>query len=361
MDVAMFQTPFMRPERNPHQIFRWAVEQAIEADQAGLTEYWIGEHRTLNWESIPDPELVISACALNTERIKFGPGAHLLPYYHPSTLAVQVAWLSRILEGRYILGVGAGAYPSDAALNGFTDLSKNHAMMSEALEIMQLVWKAEPFEFKGTYWDAGYPDAEEGHEWRDLTPYGGHVDIGMTGLSENSPSMKYAGEHGFIPLSVYAGDRFLRTHWQNYEAAAKANGYNVDRSVHHVVRDVLVAETDAEAKRWAVDGAMGHAWNEYLLPTYKRFGILQGLLHDPSLDLDAIDLDYLAEHVWIVGSPETVTEKFQRWFDELGGFGTIMFYGHDYLDNPEPWIQSMNLLAKEVAPRVQLPAATAAS
>ncbi len=363
MDVAMFQTPFQRPERSAREVFEWAVAQAIEADQAGYTEYWVGEHATLNWESIPNPELVISACARETQRIKCGPGAHLLPYHHPATLAIQTAWMSRVLEGRYMLGVGAGAYPSDAALRGITDLSVNHPMMEEALEIMQMVWKCEPFHFEGKFWTAGYPEAEEGSahgEWRDLSPYGGTMQIGMTGLSERSPSIAYAGARGWYPLSVYAGDAFLKQHWSDYSAAAADAGLSPDRSVHHVVRDVLIADTDAEAKKLAVDGALGHAWEQYLLPTYKRFGILKGLLHDPDMNLDEIDLDYLAEHVWIVGSVDTVVEKFQAWQDHLGGFGTIIQYSHDYGDDPKPWVESMHLLAKEVAPRVKMPAPAAA-
>jgi alkanesulfonate monooxygenase SsuD/methylene tetrahydromethanopterin reductase-like flavin-dependent oxidoreductase (luciferase family) len=361
----MFQTPLQRPERTPRQVFDWAVRQAIEADQAGYSEYWVGEHATLNWESIPNPELVISACARETEKIKFGPGAHLLPYYHPATLAVQVAWLSRVLEGRYMLGVGAGAYPSDAALRGLTDLQLNHEMMEEALEIMNRIWECKPFHFEGKFWNAGYPELEgEGGthgEWRDLSPHGGKVAIGMTGLSERSPSITYAGTHGYMPLSVFAGDAFLKQHWKDYEAAATAAGRTADRSVHHVLRDAFVAETDAKAKKLAIEGALGYAWSQYLLPTYKRFGILNGLLHDPNMDVEKVDLDYLAEHVWIVGSVDTVVEKFQAWIDDIGGFGTFLQYSHDYADNPEPWLESMRLLSQEVAPRVKMPApATAA-
>jgi 3,6-diketocamphane 1,6-monooxygenase len=354
MQVAMFQTPLQPPERSPRQVFDWAVDQAIVADQAGFTEYWIGEHATLNWESIPSPELVISACVRETSTLKFGPGAHLLPYTHPASLALQVAWLSRVLEGRYILGVGAGAYPSDAALRGFADLSRNHEMLFEALDIMEMVWNADaPFHFKGRFWSCGYPDSEDGHgAWRDISPYGGRVDIGVTALSKRSPSIRMAGERGFIPLSVYAGDDFLRSHWRDYEESAAAGGKVADRSVHHVLRDVFVGETDAQAKRDAIEGGLGRAWREYLLPTYKRFGIINELVED-GVDPLSVDVEYLAEHVWICGSPDTVVEKFDAWREEVGEFGTIMIYSHDYSTNPEPWIQSMNLLAQEVAPRVK--------
>ena len=41
------------------------------------------------------------------------------------------------------------------------------------------------------------------------------------------------------------------------------------------------------------------------------------------------------------------------WCDELGGpFGTLLVYSYDYLDAPQAWEHSMDLLANAVAPRV---------
>jgi alkanesulfonate monooxygenase SsuD/methylene tetrahydromethanopterin reductase-like flavin-dependent oxidoreductase (luciferase family) len=352
MKVGMFQTPFMRPERSAAQVFDWAVRQAITADECGFTEYWIGEHATLNWEGIPCPELVIAAVANQTKTIKLGPLAHLLPYYHPSTLAIQTAWLSQILKGRYMLGIANGAYPTDAALRGLTDMSKNHKMMLEAIEIMERVWKAEPFEFAGEFWKAGFPKSDPAHPLRDVRPYGGKMPIAVTGLSANSPSITYAGAHGYLPASVYAGNAFLRNHFEMYAAAAVKHGHPAERSLHRVVRDVVVADTDAEARRLAIKG-IGKAWRDYIKPTYERFGVLKGLLHDESVNPADVDVEYLADHVWIVGSPQTVLEKFQHWFHELGGgFGTLLIYSHDYLDDPKPWEESMRRLASEVAPRL---------
>lgn len=357
MDAAVFQTPFLAPERSARQVFQWCVDQAVVHDLAGYTEYWVGEHATQTWESIPNPELVIGAAALQTERIKLAPGAHLLPYHNPGSLAIQVAFLTQVLQGRYILGIGAGAYPADGALRGVTDMSVNHPMMLECLDLMEKVWAGEPFHEQGTYFAAGFPESTPGHPLRShILPYGGKVDIGCTGLSPNSPSIRLAGERGWLPLSVYAGDEFLQNHWDTYKTAAEGAGRTADRSAHHVVRDVVVADTDAEAKKLALEGGMGRAWGEYLLPVYKQFGILQGLIKDPSTtSMDDVDLDYLAEHVWIVGSPETCIEKFQACFDETGGWGTHMLYSHDYIDNPEPWNESVRRFAQEVAPKVSLP------
>jgi alkanesulfonate monooxygenase SsuD/methylene tetrahydromethanopterin reductase-like flavin-dependent oxidoreductase (luciferase family) len=354
MKVGMFQTPFLRPERSAKQVFDWAVRQAIVAEEAGFTEYWVGEHGTLTWESIPSPELVISAIASQTKRIKLGPLAHLLPYHHPATLAVQSAWMSQILEGRYMLGVATGAYPTDAALRGITDMSQNHRMMLESISIMQRIWKAEPFDFQGEFWKAGFPSVGVKNHLRDVRPYGGGMPMAMTGLSAPSPSIAFAAKNGYIPASVYAGNDFLRSHFESYARISAENGRKSDRSIHRVVRDVFIADTDAEAKRIAINCGLGRAWMEYLLPTYKMFGVLKGLLRKPTDDIDSVDVDYLADHVWIVGSPKTVTEKFEKWFDDLGGpFGTVLIYSHDYIDDPKPWEESMRCLATEVAPKLK--------
>lgn len=353
MQIGMFQTPFMIPGRSAAQVFDWAVRQAVVADEAGFSEYWVGEHGTLNWELIPSPELVIAAAASQTKRIILGPLAHLLPYHHPATLAIQTAWMSQVLQGRYMLGVATGAYPTDAALRGIKDMSKNHKMMIEAIDIMERVWKAEPFEFQGEFWNAGFPKSDPAKPLRDVRPWGGKMQLAMTGLSAPSPSITFAGVHGFIPASVYAGNKFLRSHFDTYAEGAAAQGRAYDRSVHRVVRDVLVADTDEEARRLAINGPLGHAWMEYLKPTYERFGVLKGLLHDPSVDPADVDAEYLAEHVWIVGSPETVAAKFEKWFDELGGpFGTLLIYSHDYYDDPKPWEESMQRLVSEVVPKL---------
>lgn len=353
MQVAMFQTPFVPPSRTPKEVFKWAVDQAVTADQADFTEYWIGEHAMQAWESIPNPELVIAAAALETEKIRLGPGAHLLPYHQPGSLALQVSFLTHVTEGRYVLGVGAGAYPDDAAIRGITDMSKNHEMELESLEIMEKIWSGEPFKYEGKYWSSSVAENDPSHPHRDVRPFGGKVDIGVTGLSAKSPSIKFAGERGYMPLSVYAGDDFLKQHWATYSEAAAGAGRDASRSIHHVVRDVFVGETDQEARKAAIEGGMGQAWANYILPVYKRFGILGGLIKHPGMDPQDIDLEYLADNVWMVGSVETVTAKINEFNEGVGGFGVLMPYSYDYMDTPEVWNNSLELLGKEVMPMVK--------
>jgi 3,6-diketocamphane 1,6-monooxygenase len=365
MKIGLIHIPYVSPRRTSRETFEWSLRLAVEADRAGVDEMMITEHATEAWEPIPNPELVIAAAALQTERIKFAPMAHLLPYHNPASLALQVGWLSQILEGRYFLGIGAGAYPNDGLVRGHQDLSENHVMLQEALDVMHRVWAREPFLFEGKHFRAGFPEPipqggpeDEDHLISDFSPWGGSVDIAVTGLSPVSSSMRIAGANGYIPVSVYSGAAALKAHWETYAEAAHSAGRVPDQHLHHVSHDVLIADTDAEAKRLAVEGGLGQTWQRYLLPLFKRMRPerFQGFLDAvPGSTLADVTPDWLAEHVWIVGSPETVREKLSALFEASGGWGTLNLQTHDYIDDPKPWLESMRRLVEEVAPHVSLP------
>ena len=98
---------------------------------------------------------------------------------------------------------------------------------------------------------------------------------------------------------------------------------------------------------------MGRMMREYFLPLLGQFGFLEYLKVDPSEPDSDITPEYCAKHNWIVGSPSTVAEKIERIYHEVGGFGQLLVFGFDYLDNPKAWHHSLELLAKEVLPKVQ--------
>ncbi len=120
-----------------------------------------------------------------------------------------------------------------------------------------------------------------------------------------------------------------------------------------MVREVFVAETDAEAMRLSVGGMMGRMMREYFLPLLGNFGFLEFLKHDPSVPDSDVTPEYCARHNWLIGSPATVAEKLERVYRDVGGFGNLLVFGFDYADNPEAWHNSLRLLAQEVAPRVR--------
>jgi alkanesulfonate monooxygenase SsuD/methylene tetrahydromethanopterin reductase-like flavin-dependent oxidoreductase (luciferase family) len=97
---------------------------------------------------------------------------------------------------------------------------------------------------------------------------------------------------------------------------------------------------------------MGRMMAEYWLPLLGQVGFLPFFKHDPDVPDEAVTPAYCAEHNWLVGSPDTVAAKLRRAYDDVGGFGTLLLFGFDYLEDPEAWHTSMRLLAEEVMPQV---------
>lgn len=370
METGLIFHPYMRPGRTARQTFDWGVQSSIAADKAGFTSMMISEHASQIWENIPNPELIMAAAALQTKTIKFAPMAHLLPHQHPTKLAMTIGWLSQILEGRYFLGIGAGAYPAASYMHGIRgeaqDTERLNDMVRESLFIMEKIWAREPFFYEGKYWKAGFPEEEaaeteedEQHRLADYSPWGGSPEIAVTGFSKNSPSMRLAGEKNFKPVSIFSGLDALKRHWEIYSEANIKAGHTPNRQRHAVSHTIYVGDTDAEAKREVMEGPIGYCFQKYLIPIWRRFGMMDGFAKDHGIDPIAADLEFLVDKVFIVGSPDTVVEKINELFHKCGGWGTLQIESHDYYDDPSAWFHSLELAAKEVAPRISLPGQSA--
>jgi alkanesulfonate monooxygenase SsuD/methylene tetrahydromethanopterin reductase-like flavin-dependent oxidoreductase (luciferase family) len=321
--------PSHPPERSVGDGARRDLEELESLDALGFEEAWIGEHFTASWEPCPAPDLLIAQALLRTTRIRLGPLGHLLPYHHPVALAHRVAYLDHLARGRYQLGVGISALPTDHDLFGLdSGGGANRRMTFESLDVMTRLWTEGARDFRGEFW------------------------IAIAGLTRGSENHKLAGEKGYLPvsLSVSPDASVTAQHWEAVVEGAARSGRTPDRNDWRIIRDVYVAPTDAEARRLAVGGMMGRCWREFLLPTYLGLGLGRFLKHDPSLPDEAIDLEYLADHLWFVGSPRTVADRIQDLQRQTGGFGRLIIVSYDSTDEREAWDRSLRLLVDEVLP-----------
>ncbi len=348
--------PSHPPERPLYEGYRWDLAQLELLDRIGFDEAWIGEHFTAPWEPNPAPDLLIAQALLRTQRIKLAPGAHLLPYHHPVELAHRVAFLDHIAQGRYMLGVGISALPSDLLLFDVDAAAgENRRMTLEALEIMIGLWTKGAIRHDGAFWRVRPPETPFPFLRVHIQPFQKpHPPIGIAGLSPGSETLKIAGERGFMPLSIALNTAHVASHWDSVLAGAERSGRTPDRGQWRLVKEVYVAETDAEARQAARRGAMGRCWEEYLLPFYLGNGMGPHFKAHPSHPESAIDVDYLIEHHWLVGSPATVAEKLAGLQRATGGFGGLLVMVYDFSSEEERWEASLRLLVSEVLPRVSL-------
>lgn len=353
MKFGAFMMPNNPPHRGTLDAHRHNLDYICFLDKAGYDEVWVGEHYTTPWEPCPSPDLLIAQAIDRTTSIKLATGAFLLPYHHPAELAQRIAYLDHMAEGRLIIGVGAGGFPGDWQLFNVDAMAgQNREMMAESLEIMIRLWTStEPFRHKGKYWTVQRP-ADEPPTRFHLHPYQKpHPPIGITALSPNSPTMKLAGSAGYIPLNIGLSNQYLKDNWKIVEQAAHEAGREADRSLWRLGRDVLVADTDKEAMRRALEGPIGMVWGQYLLPLFTQFGMLGVMKHRPDVADADVTLKYLAEFNWLVGSADTVADKLAAAVHESGGFGCLLTMGYDHLDHFDQWRESKRAFIDEVAPR----------
>lgn len=363
MDLGLIVMPNHPPERTPYEGAKWDLQVLSWADELGYKEAWFGEHFTVKWEPHPAPDMLIAQALMVTDKITLAAGAHLLPYHHPIELAHRVAFLDQLARGRYIFGIGTGAFPSDAQLFG-VDKAQSQEMTLEALEIIEGLWTADQdrFQYEGKYWTIDFTNENPELTGLFIKPYQQPgPPIGMAGLSPGSSTLKLAGQRGFIPLSLNLSHSYLASHWEAYEAGAQSAGAVADRRKWRVSRDIFVAETDEEAMRLCLEGMMARTYREFFIPFFKLGGLDKYMVPDPATQLT---VEWLAENAWLVGAPETVAEKLQEQYNAAGGWGVLNLQAWDYSDNPDAWRQCLELLAKEVVPRLELrdidPAAIAA-
>ena len=355
MDFGLFTMPSHPPERDLREGHEWDLQTLRWADEYGFTEAWIGEHHTAPWEPHPSPDLLVAQSLKETSNIRLGPGGFLLPYHHPAELANRVAILDHMAAGRLNFGVAASGLPSDWAMFNVDGMSgQNREMTREALDIILRLWTdPEPFDYKGKYWNVSKTNVMFDTLRPHLRPLQDpHPPIGVAGLSKNSDTLKMAGERGFIPMSLNLNPAYVGSHWEAVEEGAAKVGRGAHRGEWRLVREILVAETDEEAMRFSAGDMMGRMMGEYFLPLLANFGFTDFLKHHPEVPDADVTPEYCARHNWVIGSPDTVVEKLEQVYEEVGGFGTLLVFCFDYAHAPEIWRNSFRLLMEEVAPRV---------
>ncbi|HXD58691.1 MAG TPA: LLM class flavin-dependent oxidoreductase [Thermoleophilaceae bacterium] len=358
MKLGLFLMPCHPPGRPLGDANRWNLEVIEHADRLGYDEAWIGEHFTVPWEPVPAPDLIVAQALQTTERIRLGPGAHIVPFHIPGVLAARLAFLDHASGGRLNVAFTQGTSTTDwrSFRPDVTEEREKGELMTEGMDLILKYWtEPGPWQFEGRHFRAEQvgehpPESEllAHHVYPLQRP---HPPIALAGIGASSYSMWLCGQRGWIPMSLDVAPRIVTQHWSRVEEGAAEAGREAHRSDWRVVKEVLVAETDAEARRLALEGCLGRYFSEFTLPLFRSWGVMDLVKDDPELPDSEVDIDYLCDR-WLVGSVETVTSKLRELQEKVGGFGTLLVLGMDYSERPEVWFESMRLLAEEVVPNV---------
>jgi probable F420-dependent oxidoreductase len=106
------------PYADPQQ----AVELAVQAERLGFDSVWGNDHISTQayvreeYADPPryyDPFMYLSYVAARTTTIKLGTAITVMTFRHPVVAAKQAMTLDQFSNGRFIFGVGIGAYPEE--------------------------------------------------------------------------------------------------------------------------------------------------------------------------------------------------------------------------------------------------------
>ena len=100
---------------------------------------------------------------------------------------------------------------------------QHREMTREALDIILKLWTAdEPFDYLGEYWQVSLIEPQLRTLRAHIKPFQKpHPPIGVAGVSKGSETLKLAGEHGFLPMSLNLNPSYVASHWASVEEGAR--------------------------------------------------------------------------------------------------------------------------------------------
>ncbi|SFE55843.1 LLM class flavin-dependent oxidoreductase [Alteribacillus iranensis] len=114
------QSPIMAGQ-TPQEALEASVTLAQLGERLGYTRFWMTEHHDLAGLASSAPEVMLSYIGAQTESIRLGTGAVLLPHYKPYKVAEIHHTLATLFPDRIDVGVGRAPGGSAEATNALSD------------------------------------------------------------------------------------------------------------------------------------------------------------------------------------------------------------------------------------------------
>ena len=344
MRFGIFMAPFHPAGENPTLLIDGDMALVEHLDRLGFDEAWIGEHHSAGSEIIASPEIFIAAASQRTRTIKLGTGVTSASYHNPLWVAERAVQLDHMTRGRFLLGLGPGALPSDAAMIGL-DMPQTRELLEDAVEIITHLLTSEvPISFDNGRWTL--KDAR-----LHLRPYSNLADTITIAAVASPAGPRLAGRYGHGLLSIgattAAGFDLLGLHWDVMEERAANYGVRVDRNKWRLVGLMHLAPTREQAYREVEHGIA--QWFDYFQHTAAFPQMAVGNGTSVKEFIDFVNESGLGT----IGTPEDACDQIDRLVKQSnGGFGAYLQLAHDWAD-PEAKFRSYELFARHVAPRFQ--------
>jgi limonene 1,2-monooxygenase len=334
--LASFHCPV---GQDPIAAYERDLEVIQHMDKLGFEEAWIGEHHSCGHELIPDPMIFIAWAANQTRHIKLGTGVLSLPYHNPLWVADRALFLDRLLRGRFMLGLGPGALPTDAAMIGIT-MEEQRTAFEEDVDVLMAILRGEQVTAKTNRYNL--VDART-----QFAPYS-DFDIVIAAIaSPTGPRVAAKNGAGLMSVGATAKSGFdaLALHWDVMEERAPQFGHTPDRSKWRLAGPMHIADTREQAiedVRYGLDAWCDYTQNVLAAPHFraagKTFEERIAWVNDTGLG--------------VIGTVEDAIAQVERLEKQSGGFGSYLLIHHEWARH-DATLKSYELIANHVKPRFQ--------
>lgn len=333
-------------ERPLATLFDERLRFAEAADAAGIYCLHIAEHHATPLNLVPVPGVYLGAVARATKRMRLGPLVYLLPLYSPLRLVEEISMLDHLSYGRLDVGVGRGVSPYELRYHK-VEHEDSRDIFFDAFDCVSACLTADSLTYKGKYYT--YENVPiELHPLQQPHPpfwYASSNEIGSTWAGERGLHYVTLGPTPHAKTNIAA----FKKAFAKRGAAAQPKAEFPGGAVIGVQRHIFIADTDAEAHRFAKPAMSVHLKNINWLR--EKHGVT-GLTSRLNVPRGATYEDCLADGTVISGSPTTVRAEIERQVAELGVnyLLTYLFLGTMSLADA---LRSLQLFSTEVMPHLE--------
>ncbi|WP_456286100.1 LLM class F420-dependent oxidoreductase [Microbacterium sp. JZ70] len=244
MEFCVFTEPQMGASYDTQLAF------AQQAERVGFDGFFRSDHYlTMGGEGLPGPTdawTTLAGLARETTRLRLGTLVSSVTYRWPGILAIQVAQVDAMSDGRAELGLGTGWFEAEHLAYAIPFPRKRFGMLAEQLEIVNGLWSTpvgERYGFEGEHYRLVDSPALP-KPVQDRVP----VIVGGAGLTRTPElAAQHATEFNiaFQPEDVIA-DRFARV-----RAACERIGRDPETLKLSVALTTLAGGSEADLERRA--------------------------------------------------------------------------------------------------------------
>lgn len=345
MKVGLFDHLERSEDRPLAAQFDERLEFAVAADAAGFYCLHVAEHHSSRLNMVPEPGVWLSAVARATKTLHVGPLVYLLTLYTPLRLAEEICMLDHMSRGRLEVGVGRGVSPFELNYHK-VDHEDSRNIFLDAYDCLKTALTHDEFSYEGRYFSySGVP--------MPLRPFQSPHPPFWYG-SSNTIGAGWAGEQG-LHFAANGATALAKENIGAYRAALDRRGGPAQPKDEFaggaaigLLRHIVVADTDAEARRIAKPALEYHAASlNWLRRRHGDAGFTSRNNVHRGVDFESWEEMGMA----IAGTPETVYAKIAAQAQELGINYLIayLFFG---TMTARDAMRSQSLFAREVMPKL---------